>query len=303
MLVAVLLLFLSGLCWTCYGYCVSRCTKGGGDYDIVQGWCGLAVALGGLCGVLFECASKGRLALPPDASAGTLAALALLGGGIGSCICNSFASKAMKDGPNGLVWAMTQAALLAPFLMGVLLFHEVPSPVRYIGLALVVAAVFLMGTTKHGGSSGGTGSAWVGCTLLALFFGMASQCCCVVPSYHPEWNATVAFRAMAANFGIFIGYLGALALKPVLRRWPTAFECRILVLQAVVSFISNFFLFYKGLDRLTALGAGGLAYPITISVCILGMEAYALVALREKTPPQAFCGIAALLAGILCLSL
>ena len=303
MLCAILLLVGSGLCWTCYGYCVSRCTKGGGDYDIVQGWCGLAVALGGLCGVLLDCASKGRLAaLPPDTSAASLAALALLGGGIGSCIFNSFVSKAMKTGPNGLVWAMTQAALLAPFLMGVLVFHETPGPVRYIGVALVVVGVFLMGSTKNGGSGSGN-LKWLSFTMLALLFAMASQCCCVIPAYYPEWNATVAFRAMASNFGIFVGYLGALALKPSMRRWPTAFEGRLLLLQAIVSFISNFFLFYRGLDRLTALGAGGLAYPVTISVCILGMEGYALVALREKTPPQAFCGIAALLAGILCLSL
>ena len=61
--------------------------------------------------------------------------------------------------------------------------------------------------------------------------------------------------------------------------------------------------FFESLDILTRCGLGGIGIPVVVGSNIAFFALYALVILREKNKPRDWAGLAAVLAGIVCIAL
>ena len=153
---AVLLLFASGLSWVSVGAAVGFVERCGYDlvlYQILL--CAVCVALG-LAGWL---AAPGAFFPEGGAPALTwaLVIVALLLCGVFNYLMNVMMGKAMKRGPNAVVWAIIQSGLVYPFLMGSLVFGVPMGPRRLCGIALIVASVFLYAAREKPGGDGPSG--------------------------------------------------------------------------------------------------------------------------------------------------
>ena len=147
MLSGFLLVFAAGVCWIGVGISVSLCSARDWNYNIVQGLNYLGSTL--LCAFLLAGSvhwSGQEQIFGPGFCLSCLA-------GIANFFTYVFTSKAMRRGPNGLVWGIMQAGMIGSFLMGVVFFGEPAAPLRLSGLALILGGVLIMGSGKDSKTS------------------------------------------------------------------------------------------------------------------------------------------------------
>ena len=292
-----LLIIAAGFCWIGVGISVSLCSARSWNYNIVQGLNYLGAAL--ICALILA----GSSASGASWEAPGWGVLASCVAGIANFYSYVFTSKAMRRGPNGLVWGIMQAGMIGSFLMGVICFGEKAAPLRLLGLVLILCGVLAMGLGKGGKSA--SGSNWIVPSLIAFLLVMATHCCNALPSYFPETagNSPV-FRTMGLYFGGVIGF-ALTTLRGMIRKrdfggrgeWITAGILMVLNTSASV------FLFYRGLDLLAKTGCGGLGYPIGIGVCVIGFSLYSLLILKEKFARLSLVGLTAVCFGIIIIAI
>ena len=294
----LLLIIIAGICWIGAGIIVSACSARSWNYNIVQGLSYLGATL--ICALLLI----GKAVSHSSWEAPGWSVLASCLAGIANFYAFDFTAKAMQRGPNGLVWGIMQAGMIGSFLMGVICFGEKAAPLRLLGLVLILIGVLTMGLSKDEKSAAG-GKNWILPSLIAFLLVMTTHCCNTLPSYFPETAGSDAlFRTMGLYFGGVIGF--ALTTLPGMIRerkfggrgeWITAGILMILNTSASV------FFFYKGLDLLAEAGCGGLGYPVSIGVCIVGFSLYSLLILKEKIARLGLAGLISVCMGIIILSI
>jgi len=325
---AILLLFAAGLSWVSVGAAVGYVERRGYDlvlYQILL--CAVCVALG-VAGWL---AAPGSFFPKDGAPALTwwVVIAALLLCGALNYLMNAMMGKAMKRGPNAVVWAIIQSGLVYPFLMGSLVFGVPMGPRRLCGIALIIASVFLYaarekpagdavsgraeqpGEGDHGGGQSAAGRAtlrlWLPAALLGMLFCGLNQCAANLPSYLEKGSD---FSGTFRTFAIYFGLLAAALADRAFRRRrvagraaPPPGQLRALVAWAtgvgVLSFLSTKYLTFPGLDALERLGAGSMGYPVMVAACIIGFFPYGALALHERIGALQAAGAVLGLAGIL----
>lgn len=291
-----LLIIAAGFCWIGVGISVSICSARSWNYNIVQGLNYLGAAL--ICALILA----GSSASGSSWEAPGWGVIASCVAGIANFYSYVFTSKAMRRGPNGLVWGIMQAGMIGSFLMGVICFGEKTAPLRLLGLVLILCGVLAMGLGKGGKSAGG--SNWIVPSLIAFLLVMATHCCNALPSYFPETARTgVLFRTMGSYSGGVIGF--ALTTLPGMirtRDFGGRGE-RITAGILMVLNISASVFFYLGLDRLAKAGCGGLGYPVGIGVCIIGFSLYSMMILKEKFARLSLAGLISVGIGIIIISI
>ncbi len=321
---AILLLFAAGLSWVSVGAAVGYVERRGYDlvlYQILL--CAVCVALG-LAGWL---AAPGSFFPKDGAPALTwwVVIVALLLCGAFNYLMNAMMGKAMKRGPNAVVWAIIQSGLVYPFLMGGLVFGVPMGPRRLCGIALIVASVFLYaarekkpaGDAQRGGENSGGGPSaagltalrlWLPAALLGMLFCGINQCAANLPSYlekGSEFSGT--FRTFAIYFGLLVAALADRAFKRLRGGRasvpPPPGQFRALAAWAAgvgaISFLSTKYLTFPGLDALERLGAGSMGYPVMVAACIIGFFPYGALVLHERIGALQAVGATLGLAGIL----
>lgn len=294
-----LLVVSAGLCWIGIGISVSICARRGWNYDFVQGLNYFGAAL--VCGVLLACHAW------PSASSSKILALVFLMNslaGIANFYTYVLTAKAMRIGPNGLIWGIMQAGMIGSTLMGICFFGEHATLPRLAGLLLIVGGVFAMGLGRDR-QSGTGGGRWLVPSLGAFCLVMLTHCCNTLPSFFPETAGTGSiFRAFGMYSGGVIGF-ATFTLPGLIRKrecggkgeWISA------VILMVLNTAASCFLFYKGLDLLAGSGAGGLGYPVAIGVCVAGFSLYSLLFLKEKFARLSLGGLIAVCLGIIIITL
>lgn len=118
MLLGILLMVLAGMGWVGIGAVVSHCAAKKVNLALVQlGQTVLCLAVG-IAVMLFQepelCSGRTRL----------LAFGVLFLAGVGNFSAFELMNRAMRVGPNGVVWALAQSALIFPFLFGVIFYGK-----------------------------------------------------------------------------------------------------------------------------------------------------------------------------------
>ncbi len=223
----------------------------------------------------------------------------ITGGGVCSISGSLFVQRAMKHGSNNLVWAIQQAGLLVPFLSGVLFFKQNCGWFQVFGIALILAGLFL--------PSGGNDARerlrqWFPFALGAfLCMGMA-EAMQSVPSYWTGWEDTGILRPSLAYAGGSLGSAGAAfflkrKLLPLGR--ITLFFAAGVAVWNVLTVICMF----KTLDLCSANGIGPIGFPVMIGASILFFAVYSVFVIREKNSVRQWAGLAAILSGVVIISL
>ena len=287
MLNGILLSICTGLCWTCIGIVLSC---GASQKLAIIPYSFLHTLLTGLA----------FLFLIDFQKFGLSDFVILMSFVFSAGLLNSFGQftvhNAMKRGNHAPVWAISQSALIFPFLTGVLLFHNHGSAGQWLGTALITAGILVPAMKDIRNISG-----WFFPALTAFVLFGAVQVLYGLPAQLYGFQDAAGARPLASIWGGNAGWL----LIAGYTRTSLRFDRKLLLIVAVMVVVQmiSLRLFFVSLDALAAVNCGNLAFPLMTGANISGFAAYSMIFRREKTSRMEKIGFCMVLAGLLFISL
>ena len=283
MWIGFLLAVLTGLSWTAIGIVLSFCARK--NFDVIA--YSLAQTLFCTLLTLAVYLHPGAFAWKPF----LLLAACIGTGGFLNALAQLLVRHAMTLGCHGPVWAISQSALVIPFLAGVLLFGNAGSAGQWIGTALIACGILIPAC----GEMHAPGR-WLVPTLVTfLLFGIV-QTLYLVPSQLPGFDDASGVRPALASLGGFAGWCLPAAIRKERTRWDRrtllpAFGMALLSLASLK-------IFFLSLDRLSTAGFGNAAVPLIVGANILGFAIYSRIVLKERPTRMETLGMTAVLGGV-----
>lgn len=284
LLTGLALCAVTGLLWAVLGGMMARVAERtaspSGFYAVAYG---LAALLGWIVTVDWHAlGSTGRL--------GELIAWTA-GAGIMSAGYQLTLAVAFRRGPRGISWAVVQSALVVPFVLGVVVWGDHVGPTGWGGLALVLAALPLLGGTR--GTPTPTGWApWVTAAFLCV---ACQQTMAGVPSRWPGWSDAAHLRpTLACTATAAVQLLGAALTRSSVRRHDL-----LLALAYAVMLLASFTTLFAALDHLARLQAGAAVFPLAVGISILAFVNWHAVVSHEALDWRHRLGLGLLITGIL----
>ena len=300
MIQGILLSLASGLLFGSVGVILRRVSRAGGSlvaYYALFGTFYLALAL------VFQV--RWRLVAGVD----RLPMLSLLIGlsGVVSGLGMLLMTRSMALGHGGVSWAISQSALVVPFLAGVLLWGDRASAGGWAGLVLVLAMIAVLGRRPGEGDVGRqTASAaprrgpWIASVAGAFAALGVSQALSSIPSRWDGWTDAAGLRVALSAAGFLVVLLVLLAFTK--DRRPGRLVPLLALAHGVVGFLGQAALF-ASLDRLAPHGLTAAAFPVSIGTTIVSFSLYSALVLRERFRPLDIASLAAGSSGIALLAL
>ena len=292
-LAGLLLVVLVGLIWAGAGAALSQGARRGVDPIGLFGLASIFI----LVGAWAILPDYGELVAGPPQRLIELAAVVIAGGAIvaAGTVCVQLG---MGRGHHGVVWTISQSALVIPFVAGIAMFGEPFVIHRGLGVALVVASLALLGAAKeqaeHDAARPRTRVSWFGFALLALVLLGISQTCMSVPSHWDDWQDTANLRVPLLAIGRVSPMLVLLAV-----RRPRLNRAAILpVAYLTFNGICSHQILFIGMDKLRAADMVSIAFPMAVGTCIVAFAGYSLLIIRESVSRRRLLGIAAGIAGV-----
>ena len=294
MISGVVLLILTGVCWVGIAVVVEKAARERLDLDFIQFASSALIALAAGGAILFHS--------PPGGAWGMRV---LICGAVflaGSCnfLMLSLMRRAMRQGSEGAVWGLVQSAMIAPFLMGMVLFGVEPTPMRLTGIVLVLIGILLFSRKRR--ETGRAGSyRWLVPAFAAFAASGLAQCFANLPSYWRECTMSSEWRACLVQLGTMAAFGMALPFRRKKLR-PEGTWSAVLLLAAV-QILALFFFFYRGLNRVAEQGCGSIGYPVAQGCSIVGFLVFEMIVRKKKGSVLLFAAAAAVCCGILLLVL
>jgi drug/metabolite transporter (DMT)-like permease len=212
---------------------------------------------------------------------------------------------ALKRGHHGIIFLIANAAMVVPFLCGLLFFGERPSLLQSCGTAGIFLGVFCCSVPKLKNSGDNKNSThWFRYALLSfLCFGLA-QTLMTMTSFP-------AFKeyAIAGSSKTTLLYCGCAALMTLraagaIRKKELQFSKKLIVCGILVS-ISNLFsmyLMFYALDALAAAKLASMGFSLALSSSLVMFTLYSIFIIREKCYFMTMLGLVLIITGGLLLS-
>jgi len=292
-LAGLLLVVFVGLIWAGAGAALSQGARRGVDPIGLFGLASVFILLGAWAFL----PDYGALAAGPPPRIARLAAVVIIGGAV-VAIGTVCVQLGMGRGHHGVVWTISQSALVIPFLAGVVIFGEPFVIHRGLGVVLVIASLSLLGAAKEQAAPDAarprTRVSWLGFALLALVLLGVAQTCMTVPSHWDDWQDTANLRVPLLAIGRASPMLLLLAIRrPRLNR-PAVLPVAYLTFNGICSHQ----ILFIGMDKLRAADMVSIAFPMAVGTCIVAFAGYSLLIIRESVSRQRLIGIAAGVAGV-----
>ncbi len=294
MISGVVLLILTGVCWVGIAVVVEKAARERLDLDFIQFASSALIALAAGGAMLFHS--------PPGGAWGMR--VLICGSVFLAGCCNflmlSLMRRAMRQGSEGAVWGIVQSAMIAPFLMGMVLFGVEPTPMRLTGIVLVLIGILLFSRKRR--ETGRAGSyVWLVPAFAAFAASGLAQCFANLPSYWRECAMSSEWRACLVQLGTMAAFGMALPFRRKKLR-PEGTWSAVLLLAAV-QILALFFFFYRGLNLVAELGCGSIGYPVAQGSSIVGFLVFEMLVRKKEGSVLLFAAAAAVCCGILLLVL
>lgn len=290
MVKGLLLLLTTGILWCCSGVLYSTVARKKLDFAAVMS---VTTALNSLLCWLFFVDYEKMANQPP----GTVLRLAGIMFMVGILASTAFIimQRAMKDGHHGIIWTISQSAMILPFSVGILMFHE---PLLFWnggGMLFVFFSFFLFGIQKNEKtSSRPKNSKWFWLSLLTFFVLGSAQSLSTIPSYWPGWVDDANLRPPLMSAGFAIGYTAIMLSR---KNRPTKETLKYSLLIICTS-LPSYFASYASMDALSPFNKVSLVYPVGVGISIVGFVLYSLIILREHSTWSSRLGILFALTGL-----
>lgn len=291
----IILITLTGLIWCGNGIIFSYAARKSLDFIVIMV---ISTFWGAALSWLFI--SKPQMILNGTASRWGELAMIMLSSGIIGTIGVIVMQNAMRKGHHGMVWTISQFALIVPFLFGVIIFHEPTTLMKNIGIFCVAASfvAFGLGQSRFHQSANKTFVIWFPMSLLAFSILGIHQSLTLIPGYWRNWEDSANLRGALINTGCFVSYLIVLIFSI---RLPNRDEIKLGLLSGIFVFTSPIILF-RSMDLLAKANMLAMVYPMTVGVCIIAFVIYSALFLKEKLSVSTLAGIGAGIAGLMLIS-
>jgi len=236
--------------------------------------------------------------------------------GVLNYFLNIAMAAAMKRGPNSLVWAILQAGMIVPFIIGICFHGEQAGFVRLTGMVAMLVALALIsldndkGNHAEGGSA--KGKSWLFIAFAAFLMVGVQQAVNTEPSYNPVIRTGIPtiYRCLmlfGGNLVAALPYMLTLAgrggVKAVLDEFSGKWICIFAIALQASLLIDKLFLSFRAMDMMARLGRGGVSYPVMVVSCIAGFTLYSMTILHEKVTWRSAIGLMLCALGIVMISL
>jgi drug/metabolite transporter (DMT)-like permease len=211
---------------------------------------------------------------------------------------------AMRGGHTGLVWAIGQSALIFPFIVGLIFFHEPATSMRVLGVAAILTALLIYASTRNTGSvsvpgvKANDGSWFFQALSVMVIFGLV-QSLMSLPSHLSMLADTARLRVPCFFLGFGMFYFVIWARRPLRPKSRTLGFAAICGVTAVTSTL----LLFLALDRLAQAQMASVGFPTGIGASILFYTIYSIIILREPFSFRHAFGMTANLGGLIALAL
>lgn len=225
-----------------------------------------------------------------------------------ACILNfimlQLMSKAMQLGPNGIVWAIIQSALVFPFIGGIVFFDVKFTPLRGLGIGCLLVALVLFALAKD--NKGSNSGKWKFLAFLGMAITAVQQNLSTMPSYFDEARGVPSIvRALSAAAGTLFAALLWNISQMNRERWNdikrglgNKILWKYIAILQFFSLIFAYTLFYPGMNVMADAGMGGMCYPMMVGSCIVSFTVTSILFLKEKFKPIQFIALAVCIAGL-----
>ena len=207
-------------------------------------------------------------------------------GGAGCFFQGVAMSRAMQCGPNGIIWAIIQSAMIFPFIFGVTFYDVKLNILRIVGIVLMISALIMFAFAKDNSKkSSGSWQLWTFCALLVVGI---EQVVTSVPFYYQETKGISSmFNIFSMMFGYFVSSITVMLfktayfteLKNVVRQksfW--IYSIALLPLSALIAIILQL----PGMRAMADNNLGAMSFPILVGSCIAAFTLYSAIILKEK---------------------
>lgn len=216
-------------------------------------------------------------------------------------------SKAMQHGPNGVIWALTQSAMVFPFMVGIIFYGVQLTVLRLAGIILLLTSLALFGGVKS--DSGAAKGPWKLPTLIVLIVVIIGQVSVNIPFYYKE---TKGISNCFCILVMMIGYIIPAFIKLLLDKKggfvqdmkktfsrKEVWLCSVLLLP--VAAVIAFTLQIPGMKVMGAHGLGGMCFPLMVGSCIASFSLYSVIVLKEKLKAMELTALILCITGLVCL--
>lgn len=228
---------------------------------------------------------------------------------VGSClnfVMLQFMSKAMQLGPNGIIWAIIQSALVFPFIVGILGFDVQFTILRGIGIIALLSALILFAFTKNNEVKNGN-KKWKLYAFFCLSICATQQNLTMMPSYFEEARGVSSIlRSVSAASGLLIMSIIWNLVQMTRERWvQIKSNIRNKTLWKYIGalqffgLIFSYTLFYPGLNVMASKGMGGMCYPMMVGSCIVSFTLSSVWLLKEKMRPLQLAALFVCICGLI----
>lgn len=297
---AIIAMVIVGSSWCLVGLVMGDAPKKGIEPSLVQ-LCGAAFSL--TCSTIIL---TGTSAYPTATPLATfLTCLAYFIASMMNFLMLQIMSKAMQCGPNGIIWAIIQSAMVFPFIVSIFCFGVKFTPLRGTGIVCLLAALVLFALARDNRRKKGRGN-WRLLAFAALAIAAVQQNLVMLPSYFEETRGVPsilrALTGAAGTLGMAIIWNLCRMNREYLQTLKSGICSRTLWKYiAGLQFFNLIFaytLFYPGLNIMAAKGMGGMCYPLMVGSCIVSFMLASVWLLKEKIRPVQLAALAVCLAGL-----
>lgn len=203
----------------------------------------------------------------------------------------------LRRGPKAPIWALSQSAMIIPFLVGLLVYGNDFTWLDGLGVAfLLLSLVFLgMPARRIGLRHNARWLVLAGVTVMSI--GLC-QVLLSIPSHWEGFHDSSNLRIPLVCAGSFLGMV-AVRLR---QREGFRPEGLSLCLGFVVVASSAYFLLFQAMDRLAALNMTGLAFPIGVGTCIATFSILAWLRDPARFSLREVTGVLCTITGIILIS-
>ena len=206
--------------------------------------------------------------------------------GAGCFVKGLIMSRIMQCGPNGIIWAIIQSAMLFPFVFGVVFYNVPMSAIRGFGMVFMLFALGMFALSKNNKSQG-TGS-WQFWTFFSLVLGGLDQIVTSIPFYYPQT------KGISSMFNIFWLMAGYFVIGIIVFCWKKELRTNLISSVKKASFwvqslallpLSGLFVIlfqFPGMRAMAENQLGAMSFPILVGSCVSLFTLYSAIILKEK---------------------
>lgn len=212
---------------------------------------------------------------------------------------------ALKRGHHGIIFLIANAAMVVPFLTGILFFGEAPSILQYGGAMAIFLGIFCCSVPKLKNGQNNGEAHWFRYAIFSfLCFGLA-QTLMTMTSF-PAFS-DYAIPGNSKTTLLYTGCSTLMILRSIgaIRKRELQFSKKLVLCGILVSICNLFsmYLMFYALDALASVKLASMGFSLALSASLAMFTVYSIFIIREKCYFMTMLGLLLIVAGGLIISL